>query len=107
PHFTGNLFDSVWRGDFHELTPVLQSMATESPDEVEDERGSSWTDPPHPVVGRFHDARRILIAWRESNALTKLKLDAIIEASSGYIEAPGEPLRRQFAALPDAERAQA
>jgi hypothetical protein len=107
PHFTGDLFDSVWRGDFRELTQVLQSMATGSPDEVEDERGSTWTDPPHPVVGRFHDARRILIAWRESDALTKLKLDAIIEATSGYIGLPAELLCREFAALPDADRAQA
>jgi hypothetical protein len=107
PHYTSELFDSVWRGDFRELTPVLQSMATASPDEVEDERGSSSTAPPHPVVGRFHGARRILTAWSEPDALTKLKLDGIIEATSGYIGLPAELLRREFAALPDGERRQA
>jgi hypothetical protein len=89
------------------MTPLLEKMTTASPDEVEDERGSSWSDPPQSIVGRFHGVRRILIAWREVDALTKLKLDAIIEASSGYIGAPAELLRREFAELPDGERGQA
>jgi hypothetical protein len=52
------------------------------------------------VVGRFHGARRILIDWRESDALTKLKLDAIIEASSSHLGGPAEFLRQEFNALP-------
>jgi hypothetical protein len=79
-------------------------MATESPEEIEDERGSAWTDPPRPVRGRFHGARRILVAWRESNALTKLKIDAIIEASSGHLGGPAEFLRQEFNALPADEQ---
>lgn len=107
PHFTSTLFDSIWRGDFRELAPVLENMATASPEEIEDERGSSSTEPPRPIVARFHDARRILTAWREPDALTKLKLDAIIEATSGYIGLPAELLRREFNALPDDGRRQA
>jgi hypothetical protein len=100
PHYTSNLFDLVWRADLRELTPLLETMATASPDEIEDERGSSSTDPPKPIALRFHGARRILIAWRESDALTKLKLDAIIEASSFHLGGPAEFLRQEFNALP-------
>ncbi|MEY2488651.1 MAG: hypothetical protein QOC70_593 [Verrucomicrobiota bacterium] len=104
PHFTSGLFDSVWRGDFRELTPLLEKMATASPDEIEDEHGSSWMTPSRPVVGRFHDARRILIAWKEPDSLTRLKLDAIIQASTAYLGGPAEFLGQEFAALSEDER---
>jgi len=100
PHSSSELFDSVWRANLHALTPLLEKMATASPEEIEDERGSAWIDPPRPVAGRCHGARRILLAWRESDALTKLKLDAIIEASSFHLGGPAEFLRQEFGALP-------
>jgi hypothetical protein len=100
PHSSWELFDSVWRANLRALAPLLEKMATASPEEIEDERGSAWTDPPRPAAGRFHGARRILIAWRESDALTKLKLDAIIEASSFHLGGPAEFLRQEFEALP-------
>lgn len=103
-HFTSVLFDSVWRADLREMTPLLEKMATASPGEIEDERGSSWISPPRPVVGRFHGARRILTAWRESDPLTKVKLDAIIEASTAFGGGPAEFLRHEFAALPEDEQ---
>lgn len=100
PHYTSTLFDSVWRGDFRELTPFLEKMATVSQDEIEDEYGASPITPPQPIVGRFHGARRVLTAWREPDALTKLKLDAIIEASSFHLGGPAEFLLQEFDALP-------
>jgi hypothetical protein len=100
PHSGSELFDSVWRANLRALSPLLEKMATASPEEIEDEQGSAKIDPPRPVVGRFHGARRILIAWREPDALTKLKLDAIIEASSFHLGGPAEFLRQEFQALP-------
>jgi hypothetical protein len=100
PHSSSELFDSVWRANLRALSPLLEKMATASPEEIEDEQGSAKIDPPRPVVGRFHGARRILIAWREPDALTKLKLDAIIEASSFHLSGPAEFLRQEFDALP-------
>jgi hypothetical protein len=100
PHSSSELFDSVWRANLRGLSPLLEKMATASPEEIEDEQGSAKIDPPRPVVGRFHGARRILIAWREPDALTKLKLDAIIEASSFHLSGPAEFLRQEFDALP-------
>jgi hypothetical protein len=100
PHSSSELFDSVWRANLRTLTPLLEKMATASPEEIEDERGAAWTDPPRPVLGRFHGARRILIAWREADALTKLKLDAIIEASSFQLGGPADFLRQEFDSLP-------
>jgi hypothetical protein len=99
-HFSSELFDSVWRANLRTLTPLLEKMATASPEEIEDEQGSAKIYPPRPVVGRFHGARRILIAWKEPDALTKLKLDAIIEASSFQLAGPAEFLRQEFDALP-------
>jgi hypothetical protein len=100
PHFSSELFDSIWRANLRGLTPLLEKMATGSPEEIEDERGSTRVEPPRPVVGHFHGARRILVAWRESDPLTKLKLDAIIEASSFHLGGPAEFLPQEFKALP-------
>ena len=100
PHSSSELFDSVWRANLRALSPLLEKMATASPEEIEDEQGSAKIDPPRPVVSRFHGARRILIAWGEPDALTKLKLDAIIEASSFHLGGPAEFLRKEFDALP-------
>ena len=100
PHYSSALFDSVWRANLRALTPLLEKMATTSPEEIEDEQGRSKIDPPRPVAGRFHDARRILIAWREPDPLTKLKLDAIIETISFHLGDPADFLRREFEALP-------
>lgn len=104
PHFASVLFDSVWRGNFREMTPLMEKMAAASPDEVEDVHGPSWIEPPPPIVGRFHGARRVLIAWRESDVLTKLKLDSIIVASTAFSGGPAEFMRLEFAALSEDQR---
>lgn len=72
-------FDVIWRGNFKELAPMLEKMATSSPDEIE-------LDQPDTVATkkaskRSHRARAILIDWNETDSLTKLKLDAILDGS--------------------------
>ena len=91
------LFDTVWRYDFRELQPLLQSLATADAEEVEDELGSADISPPRPPAPRrFPAARKIVLIWSEPDALTKLKLDAIWEASSTAGFQPADHLRRQF-----------
>jgi hypothetical protein len=81
---------AVWRGDFRELAPDLEKIATTSPDEIEPERSPD---------ARFHRARAILTDWRETDPLTKLKLDAILNASECcYFRVP-EFMYREYAAL--------
>ena len=50
PHSSSELFDSVWRANLRALTPLLEKMATASPDEIEDENGSSRDRSAAPVV---------------------------------------------------------
>ena len=104
PHNAGVLFDSVWRADLREMTPILKRLAIASTDEIEDDYGSSRISHPQPVSGHFHGARRVLIDWKETDALTKLKLDAIIEASTPFSSGHPEFLRQEFEALPEEER---
>lgn len=86
---------AVWRGDFRELAPELEKIATASPDEIEPDR--------KPVT-RSHRARAILTDWRESDALTKLKLDAIMDVSECcYFRVP-EFMYQEYAALSPEDR---
>jgi hypothetical protein len=80
-------FETVWRADLRELDRDLEKFATASPDEVEPE-----------MTQRFHRVRAILIAWRETDALCKLKLDAIL-ATSVFERVP-EFLHAEYQALP-------
>jgi hypothetical protein len=93
------LFDCIWRADLRDLTPDLERVATNSPEENED--GAMYTRPaPAEGNGKFHAARVILTAWREIDALTKVKLDALIH---GYLSRGGpisDVLRAEFDALP-------
>jgi hypothetical protein len=91
-------FDCIWRADVRDLTPDLEKVATSSPEENED--GAMYTRPAPPEGnGKFHAARAILIAWRETDPLTKIKLDALI---NGYISRGGpisDLLRTEFGTL--------
>jgi hypothetical protein len=96
------LFDVIWRADLCELTPELRKLATTSPDENED---PSISMSPAPTGnGKFHAARVILLAWRESDRLTKTKLDAMLNGYVGRSNAIPEVLRSEFDALPPAEQ---
>lgn len=99
-HGSWKLFDVAWRFDFRELQPLIESVATTGPNEVEDELGTAQISPPPPPARRrFHAARKILLIWRESDPVTKLKLDALWEASSTAGFQPADHLRREFGQL--------
>jgi hypothetical protein len=71
--------DVIWRGNFRELAPMLEKMSASSPDEIE-------LDMPETMANtgtskRSHRARAILVDWNETEPLTKLKLDAILDGS--------------------------
>jgi hypothetical protein len=96
------LFDVIWRADFHELAPELQKLATTIPDENED---PSISMSPAPTGnGKFHAARVILLAWRETDRLTKTKLDAMLNGYVGRSNAIPEVLRFEFDALSPADQ---
>jgi hypothetical protein len=72
-------FDVIRRRNFRELAPMLEKQAAFSPDEIE-------LDMPETVAKKdpskhSHRARAILIDWNETDPLTKLKLDAILDGS--------------------------
>jgi len=101
-HSIWALLNTVWRFEYHEVAALLQNLATASVDEVEDRPGS---DSITRGTRRFHDARRILVSWNEPHPLTKLKLNALIEASVWNYGPPPELLRRQFESLAASEQA--
>lgn len=92
------LFDVVWRADLRELTPALEKVATNSPDENEDP-SISTSPAPTGGNGKFHAARVILMAWREPDPLTKTKLDAMINGYVGGGNSIPRVLRAEFNAL--------
>lgn len=94
-HYGSTLVDTAWRFDFRELKPLLEELATANADEIEESYATL-----SPTRRRFHVARKILLTWNEPDPLTKLKLDAIYEASSATLFQPAELLRRGFEALP-------
>ncbi len=75
-----SLFDAIWIGHFSELTPLLAELSTASTEEIASRRSSGSGFPPDPAAARFHEARRILTAWQEEDALTRAKLCALLEA---------------------------
>jgi hypothetical protein len=84
------VIEAIWRADLRDLTPQLEQMAT------------SPRPPPNPNDSRLstiEKASLVLMAWRETDALTKTKLDAMLTGRVGGGSAIPEVLRREFAAL--------
>jgi hypothetical protein len=84
------LLEAVWRADLRELTPALEKLAalprpTPNPNDV---RESST-----------EKASLILHAWRETNPLTKAKIDALLSSEIGGGNSIPEVLRAEFEAL--------
>ncbi len=71
--------DVIWRNNFRELAPMLEKMAASSPDEIEADMPDTIAKPG--TSKRSHRARAILTDWNETDSLTKLKLDAILDGS--------------------------
>lgn len=92
-------FDSVWRADLRDLQPDLEKLATSSAEEDEDP-SVSISPPPETGNRKFHYARVILLAWRETDPLTKIKLDAMINGYVGGSNSIPDFLQKEFDDLP-------
>jgi hypothetical protein len=84
------LLEAVWRADLRELTPTLEKLAalprpTPNPNDV---RESS-----------IEKASLILDAWRETDPLTKAKIDVLLSSVIGGGNSIPEVLKAEFAAL--------
>jgi hypothetical protein len=84
------LLEAIWRADLRELTPALEKLAalprpTPNPNDV---RESST-----------EKASLILDAWRETDPLTKAKIDALLSSKLGGGYSIPEVLRAEFEAL--------
>ena len=84
------LLEAVWRADLRELTPALEKLAalprpTPNPNDV---RESST-----------EKAALILDAWRETDPLTKAKIDVLLSSEIGGGNSIPEVLRAGFEAL--------
>jgi hypothetical protein len=84
------LLEAVWRADLRELTPALEKLAalprpTPNPNDV---RESST-----------EKASLILEAWRETDPLTKAKIDVLLSSVLGGGNSIPEVLRAEFEAL--------
>jgi hypothetical protein len=103
PHY---LLDAAWRGEFLELRPRIEAFATASADEAEEIMDEDSLGGRGRPTGKYQHARRILIAWSETDPVTRLKLDAIVESSSTHLFGVAPLLRREFDALqPDRQSA--
>jgi len=84
------VIEAIWRADLRELMPQLEQMASlprPTPDS-NDVRPTS-----------IEKASLVLMAWRETDALTKTKLDAMLTGNVGEGNSIPEVLRKEFAAL--------
>jgi len=84
------LLEAVWRADLRELTPTLEKLA------------ALPRPAPNPTDVRetsIEKASLVLTAWRESDPLTKTKLDALLSSEIGGGSSIPEVLRAEFEAL--------
>jgi hypothetical protein len=84
------VLEAVWRADLRSLAPQLAQIAALPP------------PPPNPKDVRPSAVRKayvILIAWRETDKLTKTKLDALLTGYLGGASYIPEVLHKEFAGL--------
>jgi hypothetical protein len=84
------VIEAIWRADLRELTPQLEQMAalprpTPNPSDVR--------------LTSIEKASLVLVVWRETDALTKTKLDAMLTGWIGGGSSIPEVLRQEFATL--------
>jgi hypothetical protein len=91
PGWPNDALEIIWRSDLREFTPWLEELANTTPPagQNDTEKSESTT----------RDARTVLLAWRESDALTKTKLDIMLTGSIGRGASIPEVLRTEFEAL--------
>lgn len=88
PH---SIFEAIWVADLRQVTPELSTLAkfaaAPNKDGNEDKQGG------------FDSARAILMAWRETDPLTKTKLDILLIGQVGHAITIPEALRAEFETL--------
>ena len=84
----------IWRADLREFTSWLEELASAAP--------------PHGQNGRpsdADDAKTVLLSWRETDALTKTKLDIMLTGKIGGGYPIPEVLRAEFDKLSNEDKA--
>jgi hypothetical protein len=89
------LIEAIWRADLRELRPQLEQVAAMPP---------PAPNPNDSRLSTIEKASLVLMAWRETDALTKAKLDAMLTGRIGGASTIPEVLRREFAALSPQEQ---
>jgi hypothetical protein len=86
----GTVIEAIWRADLRELMPQLEQMAA-LPRAIPNSNDLRLTS--------IEKASLVLMAWRETDALTKTKLDTMLTGNIGGGSSIPEVLRKEFAAL--------
>lgn len=84
------LLEAVWRADLRSLAPQLEQIAALPPPAL---------NPSDSRPSAVRKAVVILMAWHETDSLTKAKLDALLNLYIGGASYIPEVLRTEFAAL--------
>lgn len=82
----------IWRADLREFTPWLEKLAK---GELPGGEGPTAQ----------HEAEAVLMAWRETDPLTKTKLDIMLTGKIGHGDPIPEVLRNEFEALSSEDKA--
>jgi hypothetical protein len=90
----GWAIDPIWRADLREFAPLLEKLANADLAAGEKEEFSYR-----------QQARAVLLAWRETDALTKTKLDIMLTGKIGSGDPIPEILRNEFEALSSEDKA--
>lgn len=86
--------DPIWRADLREFKPWLEKLANSELPAGENQEFSA-----------IQDARAVLMAWRETDALTKTKLDIMLTGKVGGSDPIPEILRSEFQTLSSEDKA--
>lgn len=97
PGWPNNAIEIVWRADLRELTPWLERVANATPPPGQDTAEQSGNV--------RQEAKTVLLAWRETDPLTKTKLDIMLTGHIGRGASIPEVLRREFEALSKEDQA--
>lgn len=84
------VIEAIWRADLRELVPQLEKMAT---------LPRPTPDPQDARLTSIEKASLVLMTWRETDALTKAKIDVLLSSIIGGGNSIPEVLRAEFEAL--------
>lgn len=75
---------AAWAADLRELKPDLETLATSSQNDCEDEKANSCGGEVSAVDGCFHLARKIVAMWNEEDPATRCRLLLAFGFNDGY-----------------------